>query len=294
MNLEPAYALAYRLLGGLAEKLTEKLSGFVELIRKAYLGVGPSSYISLMLLTGLISSVVSTAAIFILGLFTEITLRLCISLALMAFFGSWGLTVSVFYGYPLAKVKKMRTEIERDLPFIASYMAVMASAGVNPYQIFKSLAKGDVIPSITPIAKTIVRDVELLGLDALSAILRAAQLSPSSRFRSFLDGMVGTIHTGSDLAAYLRGFMEEALRTQRVKLREMAETLSVFSEAFIGLFVAGPIFLTITLTLMAVLGGVGGGLLMNPVLLLSLMVYGFMPIAGLFMVVLAKLLTPGE
>jgi len=294
LNLEPAYALAYRLLGGLAERLAGRLSGFVELLRKAYLGVGPSSYISLMLLTGLLGSPLASAVAFVLSWPYYMALKPCLSLSLMAFAGAWALVVASFYGYPSLKVRRMRAELERDLPFIASYMAVMASAGVNPYQIFRSLARGDVIPSITPIARIIVRDVELLGLDALSAILRAAQLSPSPRFRSFLDGMVGTVHTGSDLAAYLRGFMEEALRTQRVKLREMAETLSVFSEVFVGLFVAGPIFITIALTLMAVLGGVGGGLLANPALLLALVIYGFMPLAGLFFMVVGKALTPGD
>ena len=293
MNLEPLYSFAYGLLGRLGEKLSAKFPGFSELIRKAYLGVSPASYASLMLLTGIILSSAAFASVLVLASFYY-SLTTCLILASMAFAGGWISTLVIFYGYPTLRVRKIRAEIERDMPFIASYMAVMASAGVNPYEIFRSLARGNVIPSITPIATTIVRDVELLGFDALSAILRAAQLSPSPRFRSFLDGMVGTVHTGSDLAAYLRGAMDEALRSQRVRLREMAETLSVFSEVFIGLFVAGPIFITIMLSLMALVGGVSGTALANPALLLALIIYFFMPLAGIAMIVIAKSLTPGE
>ncbi len=293
MNLEPLYSFAYGLLGRLGEKFTSRFSGFSELVRKAYLGVSPASYASLMLLTGIIMSSASFASVFVLASFYY-GLTTCLILASVAFAAGWASTFVIFYGYPSLRIRKMRAEIERDMPFIASYMAVMASAGVNPYEIFRSLARGNVIPSVTPIATTIVRDVELLGFDALSAILRAARLSPSPRLRSFLDGMVGTVHTGSDLAAYLRSAMDEALKSQRVRLREMAETLSVFSEAFIGLFVAGPIFITIMLSLMALVGGVSGTALANPAFLLTLIIYFFMPLAGVAMIVVAKVLTPGE
>jgi len=293
MNLEPAYVLAYRLFGNISERLTERLPGLAELVRKAYLGVGPSSYISLFLLTGVMLSSATFVATFISFLLVaHMAILGVVFFSALAFGGGWLLAFLIFYGYPLLRIRRMKAELERDMPFIASYMAVMASAGVNPYEIFKSLARGDIIPSITPIAKTIVRDVEFLGFDALSAILRAAQLSPSPRLRAFLDGIVSTIYTGGDLGDYLRGATEEALRVQRVKLRETAETLSVFGEAFVALFVAGPIFITVMLALMALLGGVGG--LLSPLGLLQLMIYVFLPIGGIGMFVVAKALMPGE
>ena len=293
MNLEPAYVLAYRLFGNISERLTERLPGLAELVRKAYLGVGPSSYISLFLLTGVMLSSATFVATFVSSLLVaHMAILGVVFFSALAFGGGWLLAFLIFYGYPFLRIRRMKTELERDMPFIASYMAVMASAGVNPYEIFKSLARGDIIPSITPIAKTIVRDVEFLGLDALSAILRAAQLSPSPRLRAFLDGIVSTIYTGGDLGDYLRGATEEALRVQRVKLRETAETLSVFGEAFVALFVAGPIFITVMLALMALLGGMGG--LLGPMALLQLMIYVFLPIGGIGMFVIAKALTPGE
>ncbi len=292
MNLESLYALAYRVFGDVSEKLTDLLSGLSGNVRRSYMLVGPSSYISLMLLVSAIAGSASFVAVMATGLLVlGLPLLATVCLALAALGGAVLLVFGVFYAYPALRVRRMRAELERDLPFIASYMAVMASAGVSPYEMFKSLARGDVIPSITPIAATIIRDVELLGFDALAAIIRAASLSPSLRLRAFFDGIVATIHTGSDLAAYLRGAMEEALRTQRVRLREMAETLSVFGEAFVSFFVAGPIFITIMLTLMALLGGVGG---LNPVILLSLIIYLLMPIGGLGMLLVAKALTPGE
>ena len=293
MNLEPAYVLAYRLFGNISERLMERFPGLAEMVRKAYLGVGPSSYISLFLLTGVFSSSAAFTITFISSfLLAHIAIIGVLFFSALAFGGAWLLVFFIFYGYPLLRIQRMKAEIERDMPFIASYMAVMASAGVNPYEIFKSLARGDIIPSITPIARTMVRDVEMLGLDALSAILRAAQLSPSPRLRAFLDGIVSTIYTGGDLGDYLRGATEEALRVQRVKLRETAETLSVFGEAFVALFVAGPIFITIMLALMALLGGMGGPL--GPMGLLQLMVYVFLPIGGIGMFVIAKALMPGE
>jgi len=293
MDLEPIYVLAYRLFGNISERLTERFPGLTEMVRRAYLGVGPSSYVSLFLLTGVIMSSAAFAVTLVISIFlAHMAILGVIFFSALAFGGGWLLALLIFYGYPLLRIQRMKAEIERDMPFIASYMAVMASAGVNPYEIFKSLARGNIIPSITPVAETIVRDVELLGFDALSAILRAAQLSPSPRLRAFLDGIVSTIYTGGDLGDYLRGATEEALRIQRVKLRETAETLSIFGEAFVALFVAGPIFITVMLALMALLGGMGG--LLGPMGLLQLMIYVFLPVGGVGMFIIAKALMPGE
>ena len=48
------------------------------------------------------------------------------------------------------------------------------------------------------------------------------------------------------------------------------------------------------LSLMALVGGVSGTALANPAFLLVLVIYFFMPLAGIAMIVIAKALTPGE
>ena len=159
MNLEPLYALAYRVFGGISEKLMDFLSGLSGNVRRSYMLVGPSSYISLMLLVSAIAGSTSFVATMLAGLLVlGLPLLATIYLALAALGGAVILVIGAFHAYPALRVRRMRAELERDLPFIASYMAVMASAGVSPYEIFKSLARGHVIPSVTPIAATIVRD----------------------------------------------------------------------------------------------------------------------------------------
>ena len=71
-----------------------------------------------------------------------------------------------------------------------SFISAMASADVNIDVIFKELASQPIYGEIKNEAEWITRDTELLGIDILTAISKAAQRTPSTKFQEFLQGVV--------------------------------------------------------------------------------------------------------
>jgi len=92
-------------------------------------------------------------------------------------------------------------------------------------------------------------------MDNITAIKHAIEISPSRKFKAFLQGIIGTIQSGSELHVYLANvsakFMEEDLTDRKRDL----DLLVVIAEVLVLAVIAFPIFLVIILTVMGFFGG---------------------------------------
>lgn len=170
----------------------------------------------------------------IFGLFIYLVMKLMLSLILKVdFTSSFGIIdliliptgivlafFSVFFGFyflPKIKVWERKGKIEEFLPYAIGYISSMASIGVIPYEIFKKLSEmGGNYGEVSMEAKQIVRDVELLGLDFITALRNLATVTASQQMRSFLQGAVTTALTGGEMGSYFinaaKMYMEERRR----------------------------------------------------------------------------------
>jgi len=204
---------------------------------------------------------------------------------------SGAFTIIAFYFYPIYKADNLKRKLEDELPFAAGYMAVLAGSGVTSDKIFKALARINVPLAITEEAKTIVRDVELFGADLMSALESASKRSPSEKFKQFLQGFIATMHSGGSLLAYLLDRSRHYMRVKKIAIRKFADTLSILSEFYVAILVAGPLLFVVMLAVMAMLGGGGMGLL-DPKLLLYLLTCIAIPIASVIFILVLDTLSP--
>ena len=204
---------------------------------------------------------------------------------------SGAFTIIAFYFYPIYKADNLKRKLEDELPFAAGYMAVLAGSGVTSDKIFKALARINVPLAITEEAKRIVRDVELFGADLISALESASKRSPSEKFKQFLQGFIATMHSGGSLLAYLLDRSRHYMRMKKIAIRKFADTLSILSEFYVAILVAGPLLFVVMLAVMAMLGGGGMGLL-DPKLLLYLLTYIAIPIASVIFILVLDMLSP--
>jgi flagellar protein FlaJ len=200
-------------------------------------------------------------------------------------------TVIAFYAYPVLRADGMKKNIEAELPFTTSYMAILAGAGVSPDRIFRSLTNKRVSPAISVEARTVVRDVELFGFDVISALENASKRTPSQKFKEMVEGFIGTIHSGGSLSAYLTSRSRQYMDAKRVTLRKFGDTLSILAEFYVTMLVVGPLTFVVMLAVMGMLGGGSG--LMNPVLLLMLLTYVGIPAGSLAFLMLLDIISPG-
>ncbi len=196
-----------------------------------------------------------------------------------------------FYIYPVYRADKFKRELEDELAFTTGYMSILASAGVPPEKIFYSLSNLPIQLAVSVEAKNIIRDVGLFGLDIISALEQASKRTPSERFREMIEGLISTIHSGSNLAAYLREKSKQHMRLKRISLRKFSDTLAMLSEFYVAILVTGPLLLIIMLAVMAMMGGGGLGIL-SPDLLLNILTYIGIPAGSIMFLLLLDAVSP--
>jgi len=196
-----------------------------------------------------------------------------------------------FYCYPFYCADVTKRQLEDELPFTTGYMAILASAGVSPENIFNSLANFSVPLALTGQAKDVVRDVNLFGSDIISALEETSKRNASEGFREMIQGFISTIHSGGNLAAYLRGKSMQYMKLKRISLKKYSDTLSMLAEFYVALLLTGPLMLIIMLSVMAMLGGGTIGIF-SPDLLLNLLTYLGIPLGAIVFLILLDATSP--
>jgi flagellar protein FlaJ len=290
--LKKPHSLAYQLIG---EKTDRVLPFFEDLdlnLQKAGLKVNFKAYLSL---TFFASILISFAALIFIPCLLAFAFNIPFFPAVL--FGVGGGLFAVafsiigFYFYPIYRADKLKREVEDELPFTTGYMAILASAGVSPEKIFYSISNLSLPLTVSEEAKNIVRDVNLFGLDIISALEKTSKRTPSERFREMLEGFISTIHSGGNLAAYLREKSGQYMNLKRISLHKFSDTLSVLSEFYVSLLITGPLLMVIMLAVMAMLGGGNlGGL--GPDLLLNLLTYLGIPLGSVIFLIILDAVSP--
>lgn len=168
------------------------------------------------------------------------------------------LSISIWYLYkniPNYIIKRRERNIDLFLPYAVNFISSMSVAGVSPAEIFQSLSAINMYGEIKTEAKKIAKEITIMGTDNITALKNAIDISPSKKFRSFLQGIVGTIQSGSDLHAYLQNVAEKYMNEDLVERKKDLEVLSIIVEVFVISVIAFPIFLVIILTIMGFFGG---------------------------------------
>ena len=98
------------------------------------------------------------------------------------------------------------------MPFVAAYISVMASGGIAPYTSFKRLSEVELMPAMKGEAKEIIKDVEIFGIDPLSALEKAAKENPLDIFKEFLAGYASTVIIGGDIGHFLERKAEDIFK----------------------------------------------------------------------------------
>ena len=135
------------------------------------------------------------------------------------------------------------TNMDRQLPFAASYVSAMAAANATPSQTFKSLARNkDIYGEISNDAAWIYHSMEFIGRDLVTTLKEAVDRTPSERFAEFLQGIIGTVTSVGNLKLYFLNRSEYYAQQNRVHVKDVLQQMALFSEAYVVVAVALPIF----------------------------------------------------
>lgn len=182
---------------------------------------------------------------------------------------------TVMYFKPWFVAGEREREIDTMLPYTVTFMYALSRGGANLINVLRTVSNSeDVYGEAAVEFRTIVRDMEFFDSDLRMALRQAAETSPSDSFEAFIDDLISIVDTGGDLEDFLYDKTEEYLQDARREQENFLETLALMGEIYVTAFVAGPLFVIIIVTVMALIGG-------SSLFMLYAIVYGILPLGNI-------------
>ena len=223
--LEALEAWSFRIFGRVAPTFLKRIVAFKDYLERAKIKIYPETYVSLMLFIAVLTIPVTIISIFILYFYTFIPVIFLVPLPIYVMIG--------FMLIPLSRAGERASHLEREMPFVAAYISVMASGGIAPYTSFKRLAEVELMPAMRCEAREIIKDVEIFGMDPLTAMEKAAKKNPLDIFRDLLAGYASTVIIGGDIGHFLERKAEDIFKARAMRVKAAAERLGMLLETFI-------------------------------------------------------------
>ena len=216
---------SYRIFGNIAPKFLGNVFEFKEELKKAGMKIYPETYVSMMFFCALLTVPISIIAIVLLYIFQWIPL---VFLVATPFY-----VMIIFMVTPSMKAGERARALEREMPFAAAYISVMATGGISPYMSIKRLSQVELMPAMRREAREIMRDVEIFGIDPLTALEKSAETNPLDMYRDFMSGYASTVITGGDIGHFLESKTHDIFKVRSLRIKVAAERLGTLLESFI-------------------------------------------------------------
>ncbi len=224
--LEKLEAWSFRLFGRFSPYLLQKVFPSTKTtLEKARVRIYPETYISLMFFVAFLTIPFSIFFGWVALAFGILPLLILVPLPLFVMLG--------FIVVPMNNASDRSISLEREIPFAAAYISVMSSGGIAPYDSFKRLTTVDLMPAMRKEAQDIAKDVEIFGVDPLTALEVAAKKTPLDVFKEFLSGYASTVIIGGDIGHYLERKAEDIFKVRALRVKAAAERLGMLLETFI-------------------------------------------------------------
>ena len=161
--------------------------------------------------------------------------------------------LSIVLEVPSLVYRSRRRKIDSLLTITMSYFATMASADVPIDIIFRDLGESRQYGEISREARSIWIRSSVFGLDIMSSIREAIRYSPSQRFADFLQGIITTVNSGSNLKIYFTGKAQQYHEELRSEIKRNSDSMGILAESFVAVGVAFPLIFLIIVGVVAYL-----------------------------------------
>ncbi len=174
---------------------------------------------------------------------TLITATICIPLTLLFYFFTGNLLsfillavplIVILLGafYPYSQASSIASVFESEVPYAATYLAVMATGGVPPYTSLRRLSKSKLMPNLAKVASIAHVKVDATGEDPVSAIEDMVKNIKSKEFKDLLLGYVSTLRSGGDVVHFLIRKTEMVFQSKIASMKIVGERLGMVMETY--------------------------------------------------------------
>lgn len=278
------WLFAFQYLGTRMQKYLPYFADLGLNLQKAGVKISLHSYASMIVLLSAISLVTGFSATLAVSLVLGIPIFLTVLFAFGVSILSGVLVFGMLHGLPSFLASSRRRRMDMELPYVTSHLSILAAAGMPPARMFKLLEDSRTTPEVASESNEIVRDVEILGNDVITALEAERERSPSKVFAEVLEGLVATIRSGGSMKGYLLDSTRVMMDLRRVAAKQLVESLAAFAEVYVTLLVVFPLLIIVMFSVMAMIGGGLGGF--SVITMMTLVTYGIIPICAAVVIVM--------
>ena len=227
-------------------------------LRYIDLNILPQSYINLLIF----SSIITFVIVFIINIFISSVL-----ISLFRALLSSILVFLVFYTYPFIKLQSKKRSIDMNLPFAIIHLSSLSQSSILPVDMIRIIAKDKEYGELSNEFEKLVGMVDIYGYDFSVALQELAKTTPSIKFQEFLNGFYSAIKSGTSIADYLNAKAHEYLTNYEINMQKKNQEISTYTDIYVALMIAGPLFLMVILALVSILGGEIGKMNVNTIII---------------------------
>ena len=285
------HVYSYKLLNDHVKFLHPKLSSLEKSIKQAMMPIPFEVYVSSMVFFSMIAGVCGIIMGFVTSQFINIQpasvgLLLPLIMGLMLF----GMTFGVLQISPAFRVKNRASKLSEEIPHFIGYMSTLATSGLSLEGIFKAIAKEETDEDIVKDARFIVRNIDILGMDLITAIKDLIHRTPVGPYSELLDGAIITVSTGGDLKQYFNATAKVQLEEKKMLLQKTTESLGSVAEIYTILLIVFPLLAVIMLSIMGIMSPSLGGF--DLLTLMNILTFGVIPLSGILMLIMMDTMVP--
>ena len=202
-----------------------------QILEDAGLKIYPEAYVSIIGFFFILSIIITLPIILITAF---------IPLAFIPF-------LIILLGYAIPKIisQDRASKLDMEVPFAGAYISVMATGGLSPYASLRRLKSCPLLPNISKTVKHVEVDVQVKGLDPVTAMEKSAEHLPSREYKDLLMGYAHTLRIGGDVIHYLLIRTETMFRDLATKVKAFGERAAMLMESYIAIVILSTLSLSI-------------------------------------------------
>ena len=183
-----------------------------------------------------------------------------------------------FRAYPSLLKKNRAAGINLLLHNAVAYIYAMRRGGAEMMAVFRAISgNSGVYGEAAHEFRRVVRDTDYFGYDQITALRHLQETTPSEKLREFTQDLVSVVESGGDVTGFLEARVRMYQEEARFEQKGFLNTLQLAAEAYVTLFVAGPLFIIIVMVVMGLMSS-------TPVTYLSVIIYLLIPAGSLFFI----------
>jgi flagellar protein FlaJ len=282
---------SYKLLNDHVKFLHPKLTSLEKSIKQAMMPIPFEVYVSSMVFFSVIAGICGIVMGIIASQFINIQpASMGMILPLLSGLMLFGMTFGILQMIPVIRVKNRSAKLIEEIPHFIGYMSTLATSGLTLEGIFKAIAKEDTDEDIVKDARFIVRNIDILGMDLISAIKDLVHRTPSGPYSELLEGAIVTVQSGGDLKEYFNATAKVQLEEKKMLMQKTTESLGSVAEIYTILLIVFPLLAVIMLSIMGIMSPSLAGF--DLLTLMNILTFAVIPLSGVLMLVMMDTMVP--